>query len=358
MDSLTIAGKAYASRLLIGTGKYKDFDETRRAVEASGAQIVTVAIRRTNIGQNANEPSLLDALPPSRYTYLPNTAGCYSADDAVRTLRLARELLDGHDLDYVVPGSVVVRDYTGATLVEGTHYTLTPFGTKTLVRRLITPINDQDRTFSVDYAYETGGSAVYSILDQHVQASLTLYRYYNIYVRYRDSAQTLISGAPTLPLNSVRNTSYGARADTPLPSGILVGGEVTYEYDREDISPYDRRDYLAYLQFPLPFLSTLRLSGRRTEVDYLYASQRVELTGYIAQLNSRPWYRTLLTAEASYDEDTGGSLLRQTWSRALMAEWQIRQMTLRAEGRYTSEALGDAERDRTMVRMLLRRDFR
>jgi thiazole synthase len=98
MDSLTIAGKAYTSRLLIGTGKYKDFDETRRAVEASVAQIVTVAIRRTNIGQNAGEPSLLDALPPSKYTYLPNTAGCYSADDAVRTLRLARELLDGHEL--------------------------------------------------------------------------------------------------------------------------------------------------------------------------------------------------------------------------------------------------------------------
>src|SRR5471032_3524831 len=98
MNSLIIAGKAYASRLLIGTGKYKDFDETRRAVDASGAQIVTVAIRRTNIGQNAGEPSLLDALPPSKYTYLPNTAGCYTADDAVRTLRLARELLDGHDL--------------------------------------------------------------------------------------------------------------------------------------------------------------------------------------------------------------------------------------------------------------------
>ena len=98
MDSLIIAGKAYASRLLIGTGKYKDFDETRCAIEASGAQIVTVAIRRTNIGQNANEPSLLDALPPSKYTYLPNTAGCYTADDAVRTLRLARELLDGHEL--------------------------------------------------------------------------------------------------------------------------------------------------------------------------------------------------------------------------------------------------------------------
>jgi thiazole synthase len=98
MDDLIIAGKAYASRLLVGTGKYKDFDETRAAIEASGAEIITVAIRRTNIGQTPNEPSMLEILPPSRYTILPNTAGCYSADEAVRTLRLARELLDGHDL--------------------------------------------------------------------------------------------------------------------------------------------------------------------------------------------------------------------------------------------------------------------
>src|SRR6266511_1909019 len=97
-DPLLIAGRAYRSRLLIGTGKYRDFDEPRRAVEASGAEIVTVAIRRTNVGQNAGEPSLLEALPPSRYTILPNTAGCYSSEDAVRTLRLARELLDGHEL--------------------------------------------------------------------------------------------------------------------------------------------------------------------------------------------------------------------------------------------------------------------
>jgi thiazole synthase len=98
LDPLVIAGKSYASRLLVGTGKYKDFAETKAAVEASGAEIVTVAIRRTNIGQNPNEPSLLDAIPPSKFTILPNTAGCYTADDAVRTLRLARELLDGHAL--------------------------------------------------------------------------------------------------------------------------------------------------------------------------------------------------------------------------------------------------------------------
>jgi thiazole synthase len=98
MDSLVIADRSYASRLLVGTGKYQDFAQTRAAIDASGAEIVTVAIRRTNIGQDPNQPSLLDALPPSQFTYLPNTAGCYTADDAIRTLRLARELLDGHDL--------------------------------------------------------------------------------------------------------------------------------------------------------------------------------------------------------------------------------------------------------------------
>ena len=97
-DRLTLAGRSYGSRLLVGTGKYRDFEQTRRAIEISGAEIVTIAIRRTNIGQEAGQPNLLDFLPPERYTLLPNTAGCYDAKSAVRTCRLARELLSGHDL--------------------------------------------------------------------------------------------------------------------------------------------------------------------------------------------------------------------------------------------------------------------
>ncbi|WP_071873352.1 thiazole synthase [Atopomonas hussainii] len=95
---LTLAGREYQSRLLIGTGKYKDLEETRVTIEASGAEIVTVAVRRTNIGQNPDEPNLLDVISPDKYTILPNTAGCFDAVEAVRTCRLARELLDGHDL--------------------------------------------------------------------------------------------------------------------------------------------------------------------------------------------------------------------------------------------------------------------
>ena len=97
-EGLTIAGKTYQSRLLVGSGKYKDLEQTRLATEASGADIITVAIRRVNIGQDPNAPSLLDVVPPSRYTILPNTAGCYNAEDAIYTLHLARELLSGHKL--------------------------------------------------------------------------------------------------------------------------------------------------------------------------------------------------------------------------------------------------------------------
>jgi thiazole synthase len=97
-DDLVVDGRPYRSRLLVGTGKYRDLEQTRQAIEASGAQIVTVAIRRTNIGQNKGEPNLLEYIPPERYTILPNTAGCYDAESAVRTCRLARELLGGHAL--------------------------------------------------------------------------------------------------------------------------------------------------------------------------------------------------------------------------------------------------------------------
>ncbi len=97
-DSLNLAGRTYRSRLLVGTGKYKDFEETRSSIEASGAEIVTVAIRRTNIGQDSSEPNILDFLSPDKFTILPNTAGCYTAEEAIRTCKLARELLGGNNL--------------------------------------------------------------------------------------------------------------------------------------------------------------------------------------------------------------------------------------------------------------------
>lgn len=97
-DTLAIGSRSFNSRLLVGTGKYKDLTETGDAIATSGAEIVTVAIRRVNIGQKKDEPNLLDVISPDKYTILPNTAGCFDADSAVRTCQLARELLDGHNL--------------------------------------------------------------------------------------------------------------------------------------------------------------------------------------------------------------------------------------------------------------------
>jgi thiazole synthase len=97
-DRFSVAGREFTSRLLVGTGKYRDMEQTREAILASGAEIVTIAVRRTNMGQNQDEPNILEVLPPSEFTYLPNTAGCYDAQTAIRTCRLARELLDGHNL--------------------------------------------------------------------------------------------------------------------------------------------------------------------------------------------------------------------------------------------------------------------
>ncbi|MCC3345123.1 thiazole synthase [Psychrobacter sanguinis] len=97
-DTFQIGSRTFSSRLLVGTGKYKDLQQTGEAIEASGAEIVTVAIRRTNIGQHSDQPNLLDVISPEKYTILPNTAGCFDADTAIRTCQLARELLDGHNL--------------------------------------------------------------------------------------------------------------------------------------------------------------------------------------------------------------------------------------------------------------------
>ena len=106
-----IAGQTYSSRLLVGTGKYKDMEETRLAIAASGAEIVTVAVRRTNIGQNKDEPNLLDVISPDRYTILPNTAGCYDAESAIRTCRLARELDEGFDvMVYTSDDPIIARE--------------------------------------------------------------------------------------------------------------------------------------------------------------------------------------------------------------------------------------------------------
>ena len=236
-------------------------------------------------------------------------------------------------------------------------YRIIVIGSRTQIQRLATGTILDGEEVLVDYAFRTGGTAGYNLFDQSYQASLTLYRYYTAYARYRDAAYRLTSGAPTLPLNSVQNTLYGLRVDQPLWQDFMLGGEAMFEHQEEDISPYRRESYDAYVQTPLLFHSTSRLSARRVTVDYVNSPEDVNLTGWALQLRSSPWAYTTLSAEANYEEDSGGTLLRRYWRQTLTAEWRFRKLIVRGEGQYAREIQGDYERERIVIRAIVRRDF-
>ena len=242
------------------------------------------------------------------------------------------------------------------------EYTLTDFriieiGTRTQIQRLATGTILDGQEVLVDYDFQTGGTAGYSYFNQSYQASLTLYRNYTVYARYFDSAYRLTSGAPTLPLNSSRNIQHGLRVDQPLVSGASAGAEVMFERHEEEISPYRRQSYDAYLQLPVWARISTQLSARRLFVEYANSPEDVDLTGWTVQLRSNPWYYTSLTAETTYEEDTGGSLRRTIVRESLGIEWRFRQLSIRGEGQHAREELGTFERERTVFRLTARREF-
>jgi len=243
----------------------------------------------------------------------------------------------------------------GCTVAD---YRIIVIGSRTQIQRLATGNILDGQEVLVDYAFQTGGTAGYNRLSQNAQASLTLFRYYTAYVRYNDISYRLTSGAPTLPLNSLRNTMYGVRADVPFLLEYMVGGEVIYERQDEVIAPYRRESYEAYLQMPHAWRVTPRVSGRRVIAEYLYSPEDINLTGWTVQLRSAPWAYTSLTAELGYEEDTGGTLRRAIWRDTLTAEWRIRQLTVQGQLQYSREEQGGYERDRTVIQFIARRDFR
>lgn len=261
--------------------------------------------------------------------------------------------------DFVVPSTVVVSNLGRSQIyAEGSDYQLTTVGAKTQIQRLASGGIVDGQEVLVDYAFQSGGTFGYTLLDQNVQGNWGLGRYFNLFARYRNATQKVVSGLPTLPLNSVRSTLYGARMDLPLRWwGMLVGGEVSRERQNEDIAPFQRQSYDAYSQISLPLASTLRVSGRRTHVDNLNSPQDVNLSGMTVLLQSRPWFRTTVSAEADYEKDTGGLIPRSRWNDTLRAEWRVRQLILSVEGRFAREEQGVFEREKKTIRAVLRRDF-
>jgi hypothetical protein len=259
--------------------------------------------------------------------------------------------------EHVIASTVVVSNAARTqTFVEGNDYRLIVIGTQTQIQRLIAGNILDGETVLVDYAFQTSGTFVHTIFDQNYQANLTLFKHFHLFARYRTAPQRLVSGTPTLPLNSVRSTLYGGSVDLPL-WGMVVGGEAVQEDHREEFSPFRRESYDLFIQIPLPLSSSLRVSGRRVLVDNLRTLEDVDLIGGSVVFQSYPWFGARVTSEASYEEDTGGTIPRQTLRGTLRAEWRIRQLILRAEGQHGRERQGEHEREITSVKVELRREF-
>jgi hypothetical protein len=259
--------------------------------------------------------------------------------------------------DNVIPSDVVVMNTARSqTFIEGIDYRLIIIGTKIQIQRIIGGNILDGETVLVDYAYQIGGTIKYTIMDQNYGINLRLFKYLNLFARFRNAPQRLISGTPTIPLNSVRSEQYGGNIDIPIWE-VIIGGGAGYENHREDIAPYKSTSYDLFMQVPLPLSSIFRASGKRVFVDRLQSSWDTDLIGWGVNLQSYPLPGARLTAEARYEEDTGAPIIHRIWSNSVVAEWRIRQLILKAEGRYTREIQGDYERKISLINIELKREF-
>jgi hypothetical protein len=266
----------------------------------------------------------------------------------------------GHQ--HVIAGSVAVSNNTRTqTFVENLDYTLTVIGFETRLQRIIGGNIIDGQEVLVDYGYDVGGTFAYTQFDQTFNLSWAYLNYLNVYFRYFDSAPQLTSGTPTFTLNTVHDSLYGARADIPFgwPFEFLVGGGYEYENRDETVSPFHRQAADVYLQGDEPLLrtGTVRLSARRTKVDYAFSNQDVNLTGYDLRYWSRPWYGLDVSADATYEHDTGAPIPRSRVLGSLKARWRYRKATATLDFGHTRETQGLFDRSRTLVQLLLRRDF-
>ncbi len=261
--------------------------------------------------------------------------------------------------EFVVPGSVVIQNATRTqTYVEGVDYRLIVVGATTSVQRLVTgSILDGEQVLA-DYAYQTGGTFGFASREWRFSTTLTVIEHVDLYLRYRDRTLDLTSGVSSLPLNSLRNTTYGLRFDLPLQGGMALGGDASHERQDEVIAPYQGTRYSAYLQLPLARLyGSLRLGYGRIRVDVFGSAEDTDLTRQSVVLQSRPWPRVLLNLEYSDEVDTGGTLDRTLQTAIFRARWRYRRLVLSAEADRLVEEQGDTARERLLYRITLRRDF-
>jgi hypothetical protein len=244
------------------------------------------------------------------------------------------------------------------TYVENIDYLLIIVGAQTSVQRLASGSILDGEEVLVDYTYDIGGSYDSTEFDQSLNLNWNIARNVDAYFRWLDSSPEVTSGMPTYPLNEVRDVLLGMRAEIPLNLGFSVGGSYESEDRNETISPFTRQVGDIFLQTSEPVfgLANLRLTGRRSIINYEKSPQDVDLTGY----EMRMWARRFgidLVGVASYEEDTGSPTISKRKGASVNAVWRERKVTVTASLVYSHELQGDYERDHTMFRLTGRRDF-
>ena len=247
------------------------------------------------------------------------------------------------------------------TFVAGVDYLLTVVGTETRLQRLIGGRILDGEQVLVDYAYDVGGTYAYNQFDQTLNLNWNLSRFLNGYFRYFASAPRLASGSPSFPLNDVKSSIYGLRADLPFNAGlpITVGGGIEFENRHETVSPYQRMANDLYIQTdePLLGLGNLRASLRRSRIEYAVAAQNSDVRGYELRYWSRQWFGIDLTAALGAERDAAGLIPRHRNDGSIGLQWQERKFTLSSSLIRTRETQAGVERNRTTFQFLAKRDF-
>jgi hypothetical protein len=261
--------------------------------------------------------------------------------------------------DFVVAETVVVRNATGTqTYIEGIDFLLTEVGSTTRIERIISGSILDGETVLVDYEAETGGTFEFSEINQSVSANFRFAKFHNVFFRYYNSRQNLQSGSPTLPFNSVEAFEIGLREQIPLrSSGAQISGEARYRRQDEDINPYDQTSVSLSVHAPLSSKVKMSASVSRSITDNFLSPEDSDLTAVNANLTWQPRVNFSIRAEGTYDEDTGGTILRSNTRWRMTAQWRVRKISLRLDTWYKKQIQGDLDNDHYQFWVQIRRDM-
>ena len=256
----------------------------------------------------------------------------------------------------VVLSTIVIRNESGTqTYVEGINFELITIADITKVQWI--DLDDIPDSVVVDYTYESGGTASFDTFRQNYRIDLTRGNYLRLFAKYRQVDRNLQSGNSTIPLNSYDTSTLGVSVDYPLPNTWTAGGRAEHEDHDADVGSYRRDSAGVYLQIPKFLKGNLRLFADKLLVDYLESTEDTDLNRYGIRYNARLWQRVKLTADYVDETDTGGSRERSNTRARVRLGWDYRQLSLSAEARYYTDQLGQSERERSSINMLLTRSF-